>query len=187
VALLSVTTDEVLPAGEIDRILILRTAQLPEVQRARDELSRRYPNATVGVLGTRLEALGAFGDCVQFEVAADWLTPRSVEPLHDRIRAFAPDLLVMCLNNDWRVGYERTSRVVRSLPARHKVVAAYDRRWYRWVHADFVEGHPALRWLVDACGIALLYPLVAAYLLAKPARPTYRATPTNKPVGQGRA
>ena len=182
----SVPIGEVLPAAEINRILILRTAQLPEVQRARDELSLRYPNATIGVLGTRLEALGAFDDCVRFEIAAGWLSPRSVKPLRDRIRAFAPDLLVMCLNNDWRVGYERTSRVVRSLPARHKVVAAYNRRWYAWVHADFVEGRAALRWLVEACGIVLLYPLVAAYLLAKPARPIYQATPTNKP-GQVRA
>lgn len=182
----SLTIDEVLPAGEINRILILRTAQLLEVQRARAELSRRYPNATIGVLGTRLGALGAFDDCVQFEIAAGWLTPRSVEPLRDRLCAFAPDVLVMCLNNDWRVGYERTSRVVRSLRARHKVVAAYNGRWYRWVHRDFVEGHAALRWLVEACGLVLLYPLAAAYLLAKPAGPTYAPTPTHKP-GQVRA
>lgn len=180
------TIDDVWPAGEVNRILILRTAQLPEVMRAREELSRRYPTATVGVLGTRLKALGAFEDCVQFEVAEGWLTPQSVKPLQDQIERFAPDLLVLCLNNDWRVGYERASRVVRGLPAGHKVVAAYNRRWYRWTHADFVEGHPALRWLVDACALALLYPLVAAYLLAKPARPTYQATPTNKPE-QGRA
>jgi hypothetical protein len=178
--------EEVLPAGEINRILILRTAQVPEVQRARDELSRRYPHARVGVLGTRLAALGAFDDCEQFEVTAGWLTPRSVGPLRDRIRAFAPDLLVLCLNNDWRVGYERASRVVRSLPARHKVVAAYNRRWYGWQHEDFVEGRAPVRWLVEACGLALLYPLAAAYLLAKPATPIYQATPTNTP-GQGRA
>ena len=185
--LLSATVDEVLPAGEINRILILRTAQLPEVQRVREELSRRYPNAEVGVLGTRLEALGAFDDCIQFEITADWLTPNSVRPLRDRIDLFAPDLLVMCLNNDWRVGYERTSRVVRSLPARHKIVAAYNRRWYRWVHTDFVEGHAALRWLIDVCGMVALYPLVAAYLLAKPAKPIYQATPRNKPAGQAQA
>jgi len=185
--MLSATIDDVLPAGEVSRILILRTAQLPEVQRAREELARRYPNATVGVLGTRLKALGAFDDCVQFEIDAAWLTPKSVKPLYGRIQEFAPDLLVLCLNNDWRVGYERTSRVVRSLPARHKVVAAYNRRWYRWVHTDFVEGHAVLRWLVDVCGIVALYPLVAAYLLAKPSTPLYAHTPRTRPRSEAGA
>jgi len=186
-SLMSSSIDEVLPAGGIDRILILRTAQLPEVERARAELSRRYPHASVAVLGTRLEALGAFDDCVQFEVTADWLTPKSVRPLRDRVEAFAPDLLVMCLNNDCRVGYGRTSRVVRSLPARHKVVAGYNRRWYSWSHADFVEGHPALVWLINACGICVLYPLLVAYLLAKPSGPLYALTPRNRPRKEARA
>jgi hypothetical protein len=183
-SLISMTTDQVLPAAGVERILILRTAQLREVERARAELTRRYPDARIGVLGTRLAALGAFDDCVRFEVEASWVTPRTVAPLDDRIRAFDPDLLVLCLNNDWRAGYERTSRVVGRLRARHKVVAAYDGRWYCWTHADFVESHPAIRWLIDACGMVLLYPFVAAYLLAKPARPLYRATPTRKPRRQ---
>lgn len=176
----------VLPGGGINRILILRTAQLPEVQWARSDLARRYPHATIGILGTRLEALGAFDDCVRFELADGWVTPATIVPLQHELEAFAPDLLVMCLNNDWRVGYERTSRVVGRLQARHKVVAGYNRRWSHWRHVDFVEGHPALRWLVEVCGMFVLAPAVAAYLLVKPARPLYRATPRNKPRRAGR-
>jgi hypothetical protein len=175
----------VLPEGGIDRILILRTAQLPEVQWARADLARRYPHATIGMLGTRLKALGAFDDCVQFELADGWLTPATIVPLQDALEAFAPDLLVMCLNNDWRVGYERASRVVRRLQARHKVVVSYNRRWSRWRHLDFAEGHPALRWLVEVCGMLVLALAGAAYLLAKPAGPLYQATPRNKPRGAG--
>ncbi len=186
-SLMSSSTDEVLPAGEINRILILRTAQLPEIERARAELSRRYPRASVAVLGTRLKALGAFDDSVQFEVIADWLTPDTVKPLLPGVEAFAPDLVVMCLNNDCGVGYGRTSRVVRKLPATNKVVAGYNGRWYQWSHADFVTGHPALIWLVDAVGLLLLYPLTAAYLLAKPSGPRYALTPRNRPRKEARA
>jgi len=176
----------VLPEDEINRILILRTAQLPEVQWVRAELARRYPKAAVGILGTHLKALGAFEDCVQFELPEGRLTPESVRPFRDEIQAFAPDLLVLCLNNDGRVGYERTSRVVQRLQARHKIVAGYNRRWYRWAHTDFVEGRPAVRWLVDVLGMAVLTPAVAAYLLAKPARPLYQATPRNRPRKEAR-
>jgi hypothetical protein len=179
--------DDVLPPAEIERILILRTAQLREVDRARAELTRRYPDASIGVLGTRLKVLGAFEDCVQFEVTEEWLSPRSVRPLRSRIEAFAPDLVVMCLNNDCGVGYGRTSRVVRSLPASHKVVAAYNGRWHRWSHADFATGHPALIWLVDVAGLLLLYPLAAAYLLCKPSGPRYAATPRSRPRQEARA
>jgi hypothetical protein len=186
-SLFSSNVDHVLPSGEVRRILILRTAQLPEVDRARAELTRRYPDASIGVLGTRLKALGAFEDCVQFEVTEEWLSPKSVRPLLSRIEAFAPDLVVMCLNNDCGVGYGRTSRVVRSLPARHKVVAAYNGRWHRWSHADFVTGHPAWIWLVDVGGLLLLYPLTMAYLLLKPSGPRYAATPRNRPRREARA
>jgi len=174
------SVSELLPADGIQRILILRTAQLREVDWARSELAGRYPNARVGILGTRLKALGAFEDCEQFEVEADWLSPKSVSPLAGRITAFAPDLVVLCLNNDWRVGYERSSRIVKTIDARYKLVAGYNRRWYGWMHRDFVEGPPLIRWLVDA-SVALLYPLVAIYLLLKPSTPLYAHTPAAKP------
>jgi hypothetical protein len=183
----SSTADQALPASDIRRILILRTAQLLEVERARAELRRRYPDASVGVLGTRLKALGAFDDCVQFEVTEDWLAPGNVRPLLPRLEAFDPDLVVMCLNNDCGVGYGRTSRIVRSLTAPHKVVAGYNGRWSRWSHADFATGHPALVWVVDALGLLLLYPLTAAYLLFKPSGPRYAATPRNRPRQEVRA
>jgi hypothetical protein len=168
---------DVLPAAPVSRILILRTAQLPEVEWARGELARRYPGATVGILGSRLSALGAFDDCVRFEIDDPWITPASVRPLGRRLQAFAPDLVVLCLNNDSRAGYARVSRVMRSLPGSHKVVAAYTRRWFRWRHADFADGHPVLRRVVDA-GVVLLCPLVFFYLLAKRRTPVYAATPT---------
>jgi hypothetical protein len=160
----------VLPDGGIDRILVLRTAQLPEVQWVRRELARRYPHAKVGILGSRLAVLGAFEDHAQFEVADDWLTSTSMAPLLDRVEQFAPDLVVMCVNNDWRVGYEATSGFMGRLPCRHKVVALCNGGWDRWRHVDFVEGHPAVRWLIHVCGLAALAPAVAAYLLAKSAR-----------------
>lgn len=177
----------VLPEAGIGRILILRTAQLREVQWARAELARRYPAATVGVLGTRLAALGAFDDCERFEVADGWLTPASVEPLDAAVAAFAPDLVVLCLNNDWCVGYERSSQVVRRIRAPHKVVAGYNRRWSRWRHADFVEGHPVTRWLVEAVGLLVLAPLVGLYLALKPAGPAYPGTPVHGPRSGARA
>lgn len=181
------TADGVLPEGRVGRILILRTAQLAEVQWARAELARRYPRATVGVVGTRLKALGAFEDCVQFEIPDGWLTPAAIAPFQAQLDDFAPDLLVMCLNNDWHVGYDRTSRAVRRISARHKVVAGYNHRWSRWRHADFAEGHPAVRWVTDLCGLLVLAPAVALYLLVKPARPLYRGTPRNRPRGEARA
>lgn len=171
----------VLPEGGIERILILRTAQLREVQWARTELARRYPRATFGVLGTRLAALGAFEDCARFEVADEWVTPASFTPLEQAVAAFAPDLVVLCINNDWRVGYERSSRVVQRIGARHKVVAGYNRQWSHWRHPDFVEGHPITRWLVEAVGLLALAPLVGAYLLCKPAGPDYAGTPVTGP------
>jgi hypothetical protein len=171
---------EVLPSSPIARILILRTAQMREVEWARGELGRRYPDATFGILGSNLSALGAFDDCVRFEIGGSWLTPASVRPLRRVLQAFAPDLVVLCLNNDSRVGYARASRVMQSLPGAHKVVAGYTRRWFRWRHADFTDGHPMLRWLADA-GLILLYPLAYGYLLAKRRTPVYAATPTGAP------
>jgi hypothetical protein len=173
------TTAGALPPAA-NRILLLRTAQLSEVQWARAELTRRYPSAEVAVLGTRLHALGAFDGCRLFEVPDGWLTPRSVHPLEGGLKQFAPDLIVMCLNNEWRSGYERVSRIVRRLPARHKVVAGYNRQWSRWRHADYIDGHPILRWLVEA-SLIVLYPLTAIYLLAKPSSPLYANTPGGAP------
>lgn len=162
-----------LPALPIERIVVLRTAQLPEIKRVLGELAMRYPDAAVAVLGTRLKALRAFENYEQIEIDGDWLTPRSVRPHVGRIRRFDPDLLVMCLNNDWFVGYERASRVMRSLPARYKLVATYNRRWRHWRHLDFIEGPVLMRWLVNGVLLAL-YPLVVVYLLCKPSRPLYR-------------
>lgn len=186
--------DGVFPTDGIRRILILRTAQLAELQWARAELARRYPDATVGVLGTKLATLPAFRDCIQFEVAADWLTPRSVRPLRPALRAFAPDLVVMCLNINGRTGYGRVSRIVRSLRAPHTIVADYTRHWFPWSHADFVRGprttlwlRAAAQWLTGVAGMALLTPVVAAYLLAKPATPIYLATPPHRPRKRERA
>lgn len=175
------TATTALPEAGIHRILILRTAQLPEVQWVRTELTRRYPEATIGVLGTRLDALGAFSDCQRFEVADGWLTPAAVAPLGPALAAFAPDLVVLCLNNDWHVGYERASRVVRNIQARHKVVAGYNRRWFPWRHIDFVESATVTRRLAEGLGLLLLAPAVTAYLLMKPAGPLYRTTPRQKP------
>ena len=171
---------EAIGADQIDRVLILRTAQLREVDWAREELHRAYPDAAVGVLGTQLKALGAFDDCVHFEVAAKWLTPRSVRPLWQQLRTFSPDLVVLCLNNSWRVGYQRASLVVKRLKAPHCIVAGYDHRWYRWSHADFIERQSLFHRAIDA-SVILLYPMVAAYLLAKPSRPLYVETPSAAP------
>ncbi len=181
------SADGVLPDGRVARILILRTAQLAEVQWARAELARRYPRATVGILGTRLTALGAFEDCARFELPDGWLTPATIAPLQARLDEFAPDLLVMCLNNDWHVGYDKASRVMRRISARHKVVAGYDRRWSRWRHVDFGEMHPVVRWLTDLCGLLILAPAVWLYLLMKPAGPPYAGTPRTRPRGEARA
>ncbi len=170
-----------LPDGGIERILILRTAPVPDVERVHAELVRRYPGAAVGVLGSRLEAAGAFHGCLRFEIADGWLTPASVAPLSKALAAFAPDLVVLCLNNDWRVGYERVSRVVRGLRAPHTVVAGCNGTWAPWRHAEFTEGHPLVRWLGNAVGMVLLTPAIALYLLVKPGRPLYAATPPHKP------
>ena len=173
------TTAGLLPQA-VNRILLLRTAQLSEVQWARAELARRYPSAEIAVLGTRLRALGVFEGCQQFEVPDGWLTPHAVRPLENRLESFAPDLIVMCVNNDWGSGYDGVSRIVRRLPARHKVVAGYNHQWYRWRHADYTDGHPILRWLVEA-SLLVLYPLAAIYLLAKPSSPLYANTPGGAP------
>ncbi|MGE0394445.1 MAG: hypothetical protein AB7P67_12845 [Vicinamibacterales bacterium] len=177
----------VLPEAGVERILILRTAQLREVQWARDELARRYPKATFGILGTRLAALGAFEDCARFEVAEGWLTPASVRPLLTAVAAFAPDMVVLCMNNDWRVGYDRSSRVVKGIHAPHKVVAGYNRRWSHWRHEDFAEDGRVTRWLVEAAGLLILAPMMAAYLLLKPAGPVYAGTPARGPRAGGGA
>ncbi len=177
----------VLPESGVERILILRTAQLREVQWAREDLARRYPQATFGILGTRLAALGAFEDCTRFEVADGWLTPASVRSLQTAVAAFAPDLVVLCMNNDWRVGYDRSSRVVKQIHAPHKVVAGYNRRWSHWRHEDFVEDGRLMRWLVEAAGLLVLAPMMAVYFLIKPAGPLYAPTPARGPRSGGSA
>ena len=172
---------DVLPSARIERILVLRTAQRREVDWAMRELAVRYPDATMAVLGTRLKALGVFGHYEQIDVDAAWLTPRSVRPHMDRIRRFGPDLVVLCLNNDSFVGYERLSRVMRGLHAPHKLVATYTRRWRRWTHVDFVDGPLPLRWLVNGL-LVVLYPLVVVYLLCRPSGPPYRPDPSPRVV-----
>lgn len=161
--------------SDVRRVLIFRTAQLPEVQWAREEIARRYPGATVGVVGSRLKALGVFEDCVQFELPDGKITPETIRPLRRAIEDFAPDVAVMCLNTNGRAGYERISSAMRRIPARDKLVAGFDRTITPWLHADFVSGRAVTRWLVDVLGLALLVPAAFFYLLAKSPRPEYRA------------
>lgn len=178
-------TPGVLPL-HIERIIVLRTAQLREVDWALAELAALYPDAAVAVLGTKLKALGAFEGYEQIEIDGDWLTRDSVRPHAEQIRQFNPDLAVMCLNNDWFVGYERASQVMRRLPGRHKLVATCNRRWRRWRHLDFVDGPVLLRWLVNGL-LLVLYPLVAVYLLIRPSRPRYRPSPRSGPAPKVKA
>ena len=178
--LCDVDTDVLPTAGAIRRILVLRTAQLREVRWAFGELTRRYPSARFGVLGSRMHGPDEFEGAERFDVHGRWVTPKTVRPLASRLARFNPDLVVFCLNSEWLVGYEPVSRVVQRLGAPVSVVGGYNRRWYRWDHTAFTQGPRWWRWLVGASAV-LLYPIVAAYLLAKPSGPLYRETPPGVP------
>ena len=168
-----------LPDHPVRRILILRTAQTPQIRWALDQLRAKYPEARFGVLGTALSTNALFDGMEHFEPTEAWLSPRSIKSLRRRIEAARFDMVVMCLNSDCGAGYARASRVVRMIDARFKFVAGYTQRWHKWKHPDFDDGNAVIRGVINGFGL-LIYPVIAAYLLLVPSRPSYM------PAGQGR-
>jgi hypothetical protein len=167
-----------LPAGRVHRILILRTAPIPQVQRAVEQLKMAYPDARFGVLGRQLEH-PLFADMQRFEIRQAWLSPRSYRPFRREVEKLNFDLAVMCLNSDSGMGYERVSRVLKRIPAAGKLVAGYSGEWLLWRHDLFQQGQRTVRWMVNAFECVLL-PLVFAAVAAMPSSNTYM------PAGQGR-
>lgn len=168
-----------LPDGSVHKILVLRTAAMPEVRRAIAQLREAYPQAEFSVLGTHLEENEAFAGFEHFELSEAWLSPKSFRPLRKRVERAGFDLVVMCLNSETWAGYGRVSRVMASIPARFRFVAGYKGRWHPWNPKHFDEGNLLVR--LAFRGVDLLtYPAVAAYLLLMPQRPRYM------PAGQGR-
>jgi hypothetical protein len=159
------------PADCVRTILVLRTAPLEQVRLAIEELRQRYPDVRFAVLGTGLDH-GLFDGMEKFAIRERWVTPRSYAPLRRQVELHPFDLAVVCLNSDHVVGYGRVSQVMRRIPARVKLGAGYTGRWFEWGHPDFSEVPLVFRWAINA-SLVLLYPLVAIYLLLRPARPVY--------------
>jgi len=155
----------------VRRILVFRTAPLEQVRRVFEELRHRYPDAQLAVLGTGLDH-ALFEGMEKLAIRDRWVTPRSYAPLCRQLELRPFDLAVVCLNSDHVVGYGRVSQVMRRVPARVKLGVGYTGRWFEWRHADFSEVPAPLRWTLNA-SLVLLYPLVATYLLLRPARPVY--------------
>lgn len=166
-------------AQEVGKILVFRTAQMPEVRRATEHLRSLYPEAAFSVLGTCLDH-ELFHGMQKFEIRERWITPRSYAQVRKLVEREHFDIAVMCLNSDHIVGYGRVSRVLRKAPARVKLVSSYTGHWYAWQHSDFSEGNLPFRWIVNSL-LVLLYPAVALYLLSRPPVPMYL------PVGQRRS
>jgi len=172
------TPVETLPLTSVHKILILRTAPMPQVQWAVEELKGAYPNAQFWVLGRQLEH-ALFRDMQKMEIVQPWLNPRNYRPFRESAKKLGFDLAVMCLNSDSCAGYEAVSRVMKGVPARLKLVAGYSREWYVWKHDLFQEGHWPVRWALTALEFLLL-PLVFLTVRAMPSRNTYM------PAGQDR-
>jgi hypothetical protein len=167
-----------LPACGVHRILILRTAPIPQVQWAIERLRAAYPDARFWVLGRQLEH-PVFADMQRLEIRQMWLSPRSYKPFRREVEKLNLDLAVMCLNSDSCMGYERVSRVMKKIPAGDKLVAGYSGEWFHWKHALFQQGSGAVRWMVSALEFLLL-PLVYALVAGMSSSKTYM------PAGQGR-
>jgi hypothetical protein len=167
------------PSGGIERILVVKTAPTVVVQRVIQSLVVRYPGARFGVLGTNLLAIPAFRAMERFEIGSAWLTPRSFRSLRRRVAASAFDMVVMCLNNDCGSGYAKASRVVRSIPSRHRAVVTLSGKWRPWDHEDFESGAFLFRAAVNTLGW-IIYPVTLLGLLLMSSKPRYM------PDGQGR-
>lgn len=168
-----------LPTGPIRRILVIRTAPMGIVERTVHELRARYPEAGFSVLGTNLSTSAALRGMEHFELESGWLTPATCRPLRKRVARSPFDLAVLCLNNDCGHGYSQASRVMKSIRARHRVVATLSGRWKAWDHSSFEPRSRVVRGVVNFAGL-LLYPVTLATLLVMPAKPLYM------PDGQGR-
>jgi hypothetical protein len=167
-----------LPRADIQKILVLRTAPAPRVQWAVEQLKHAYPEAQFCVLGRQLDH-PLFDDMEKMTVSEPWLTPQSYKTFRRRVDAAGFDLAVMCLNGDSFTGYENVSQVMKRIPARMKLVAAYTHEWYGWKHDLFHDGSPLLRWALNAFE-SLLLPLVFLAVGSMPSRTKYM------PAGQGR-
>ena len=170
-----------LPDEPVRSILILRTAQTPQVRWALNELRKKYPEARFAVLGTELEANELFDGMDHFQPTCAWLSPGSIKSLRPRLREARFDLVVMCLNSDCGAGYSRVSRVVRMIDARIKLVAGYNKEWVVWEHLNFEESNFLTRGIVNALEV-LIYPIIAAYLLLTPSGPRYMPTEQGRPA-----
>jgi hypothetical protein len=172
---------EQLPQEPVRRILLLRTAAAPQVQWTIEQLKASYPDATFWVLGTQLHNgnSGLFDGMHKMQVVQQWIGPRSIRQFRRTIRDAGFDLAVMCLNSHSWAGYEQVSRVMKSVPARMKLVAAYTREWSLWRHDLFQDGNKFTRFAAAGLELLLL-PLVFAVVALMPGGRTYM------PEGQGR-
>jgi len=168
-----------LPQTSIRRILILRTAPVPQVRLAVEQLKHAYPEAQFSVLGRQLNH-SLFAGMQKFEITRPWLNLSGYRPFHRAVEAGDFDMAVMCLNGDSWVGYEQVSRVMKRIPAREKLVAGYTMEWYAWRHDIFQEGSWLARRAISVLETVLL-PLVYLGVMAMPSGRKYM------PAGQGRS
>ncbi len=168
------------PPDDVRRILVFRTAQMAQVTRTFENLRSLYPAAQYAVIGTALDH-EYFQEMVKFQIQDRFVTPHSYARVRPLVQRENFDIAVMCLNSEHIVGYGRVSKVLADIPARTKLVACYSGRWFLWQHSDFVEGGVLLRWLVNSL-LALLYPMVALYILCKPGKPLYLPNEQRQPV-----
>ena len=168
-----------LPQSNIRRILILRTAPVPQVRLVVEQLRNTYPEAQFWVLGRQLNH-SLFAGMRKFEITSPWLNSRGYRPFRRAAESAGFDLAVMCLNGDSWVGYEQVSRVMKRIPSTEKLVASYTMEWYAWQHEDFQEGPWAIRWASSVIE-AVLLPLVYLGLIAMPSGKKYM------PAGQGKS
>jgi hypothetical protein len=169
---------ERLPQAAIRKILVFRTAPIPQLQWVIEKLKDEYPGAEFWILGRQLDH-PLFEGTHKFEIAEPWLNPRSYRPFRTEAEEAAFDLAVMCLNSESWAGYESVSRVMKRIPAREKLIAGYPKDWYAWRHDLFQEGTWLLRTAMAALEFLLL-PLVFVVVAATPAGNKYM------PAGQGR-
>ena len=167
-----------LPQANIQKILVLRTAPTPQVRWTIEQLRHAYPQARFSVLGTQLDN-SLFDGMDRMSLGEPWLTPRSYKPLSRRVAAADFDLAVMCLNGEPFMAYEKVSQVMKRVPARIKLVAAYSQEWYAWKRELFPDGSLLVRCVLNAFETVLL-PSLFLVVAAMPSRNTYM------PEGQGR-
>lgn len=161
-----------LPEASVQRILILRTARMPQIQWTLEQLHAQYPSAGYAVLGTQLQNNVLFDGMRKFEVQSTWLKPAGLRKFERDIRNQHFDLVVMVLNGDGATGYEDVSRIMKKIPAQLKLVSGYSRRWYLWNHSAFSSGSFPRRWFCTVLEY-LLFPFVHAYMFAKSSKPAY--------------